>query len=43
MDWIFPYFFLLDIVAECILAFVEIGTHLSFKRLLSIKRPLLIP
>ena len=43
MDWIFPYFFILDIVAESILAFVEIVTHLSFERLLSVKRPLLVP
>ena len=38
-----PLFFILDIFAESILAFVEIVTHLSFKRLLSVKRPLLVP
>ena len=37
-----PLFFILDIFAESILAFVEIVTQLSFKRLLSIKRSLLI-
>ena len=38
-----PLFFILDIFAESILAFVEIFMHLSFKRLLCVKRPLLVP